>query len=443
MTSRTPTSGKGVKYNNNVDKLDNYQKDSKTKAFGNMMRTFSRTKTSQIVTTWDDVHYVNIAVLSPNFIGDTTGNVDSATAGATPIIALLDKAWEIFYTNANLKDLVAGEETSWKLYFCTYLQIMTELQMQYNLRCLLPAYTESDTVPGAIGALSYFDQSSFDIFCASMSEYPMPKGIDDILKVFFTWVVELGVAYEQYSLRIPPQLFVPYMSMYDLADFEAMRELLRVNLGNAITHAKKFGLKMGKYHDPIKPEILPLKNGDPRVLAYFNHSKFSIYDNTPAEDIIVPDGGFAGVNSTTNWTSVEYFFKDSPNETPFHVLGPWSGIYEATHNPYGGIFHTDVAAVEYRTNLQSVAEHGTAPSGSVLTDINVVSIYKLFKGFNDGAAAVFKLYLDGTNFTAAQAIDGASATWPLAQIFGLHLGTNRGKTEAENDLINYIGRLLV
>lgn len=437
-TDRKPMSGRGRGRSSAA--LDKYNKDSKSKSFGRNMRTWSRTKTSHLITSWDDVHYFTVGGLSFYFLADTTGNVDSATAVSAQMEKLYNLAWETFYVNANLKDLVVNDEAAWKLYFASMMQICIDIQLQYNCRCYLPAYTESDTVPGAYADITYFNQSSFDIFCASMKNYPVPKGVYEIVDIFCTWVVKLTQEYEAFTLRIPAAIFAPFKTKYDLADLEAMRDLLRVNLGGYTTHALKFGMKSGTWRDPVKPtEKL---TSDPDVIAHFNHAQFKIYDNQPVQFEVYGNGGHIGGNLTTNYTSHEYFFKDNPNESLIHLLAPWYGTYSAANNPYGGfILVEDVNAAEYYVSFAHCAQHGTAMANAdmgnaVLTDM-IIGLHEVAWA---NALATFLLKIDGTNFTAAKGMDDS---WPLATVNLLFKGTNRGATETNNDLLNWIGAGLV
>lgn len=428
-------SGRGQKKSD----LDSYMKNSKSKATGNFMRTFSRTKTSGLISSWDDPHYFSIMNERFMFLADATGAVDSATVGDAGGLVLLDVLWETHFQNANLKDLVATDEASWKLYFLAMLQICIDFQIQYNIRCYLPAYTESDIVSGAQAAIPYMTQSSFDIFLASMKDYPVPKGIYELVDIFATWVVQLTAEYEKHTLRIPAAIFQPFTCSYDLEDFEAMRGLLRVNLGGAITHAKKYGLGMSKWRDPLKPVEKSVSDVD--VIAYFNHNNFSYYDNQPATVVFAPNGGFGGANLTTDYTLVEYAFKDTPNESKLHVLAPWFGTYNGTNNPYGGfIRNVQPNTAEYYFNLAFTSQHGTSVSAANLGDAIISDmILLLHKASSDNVAATLNLQYGGTNFTAVKGLDDC---WPLAYYNKLFYGTGRGATETNNDLINFLGRSL-
>lgn len=436
-TNRRPTSGRGQQ--DDPSKLDSYQKASKTATVGNHMRTFARTKTSKIITAWNDPDYFHQICLYFYPLADLTGSVDPSTVLSAQLENILDLTWELFYTNANLKDLVAAEEAAWKLYFGVMFCICMEVQLQYNTRCYLPAYTESDTVSGTTTELSYFAQSSFDIFLASMKDYPVPGAIYAIVDAFATWVIQLTQPYSRFTIDIPACFINPFQAIYDLEDLEAMRNILRVNLGNTVTHAKKFGLKMGKWRDPIKPTVKTLS--DPDVIAYFNHAAMQ-YGDGAAVNIVYEDGGFRGTDLTTNYTETEYFFKDNPNESILHVLAPWFGLYNATNNPYGGlIIHADIAT-EYYINASLVALHGVGTDpvrfgyGSTrLMD----SLALLFKCFTDQTGAALSLSWNGTDFSTEQLLDDG---WLLEIFNHLYYGTNRGATETNNDLINFIGRLL-
>lgn len=436
-TDRRPMSGRGR--DNSISKLDSYNKASIKGSTGTFMRTFSRTKTSQLVTAWDDTGYLTAMNHAFKFVGDVTSAVDSATVPNAPMTKILDLAWETHFVNANLKDLVAGDETSWQLYFTCMLQICMALQIQYNFRTLLPAYAESDTTPGSAAGLAYFTQSSFDIFVASMKQYPVPKGVYNIVNLFGSWVVKMAPEYEKHTLRIPPAYLAPFVSAYDLADLEAMRNILRVNLGGAITHAKKYGLGMGSWSDPKAPTIKSVS--DPDVIAYFNHSHINFYDNQPAQQPVNPNGGFMGANLTTNYTGVEYFFKDTPNESPIHVLAPWFGTYNDPNNLYGGLITVLAAnAAEYSMSAIEFSQHDTALSTVMITDDGGMMLLNLFKCVSDSNSAVFQVSVGGTNFTASQVLDGS---WPLAVTENLFMGANRGAVETNNDLINYIGKSLI
>ena len=271
-----------------------------------------------------------------------------------------------------------------------------------------------------------------------MKEYPVPKGIYEIVDLFCTWIVQISPEYEKYSLRIPASYLVPFNSFFDLADLEAMRGLLRVNLGNMTTHAKKFGLKTGAWRDPIKPAVKTF--GDVDVIALMNHTWFDFYDNTPGIQLVQPNGGWAGDNLLTDYTAVEYFFKDTPNESPLHVLGPWFGVYDATNNPYGGfILLASPTSAEYSVNMVRSAQHAIMVTDVELTDAGAKEVMLMMKAASDSENAVFSLAYAGTNFTANQNLQDS---WPLVSMYNLFKGTGRGATETNNDLINYLGRRL-
>ena len=319
------------------------------------------------------------------------------------------------------------------------MQICASVQIQYIFRTLLPAYTESDTTPGASTTIPYFTQSSFDIFLASMKDFPVPKGIYELVNLLFGWIIKLADEYEQHAMRIPPSYFAPFNDYYDLADLEAMRELCRVNMGNTITHAKKFGLKIGKWSDPKAPVIKETSDSD--VIAYFNHQMIAWYDNQPAIDVANPNGGFMGANRTTNFTGVEYYFKDTPSESAIHVLAEFFGQTQGANARFAGVLVPGGCnAVEYTTDMLKASQHGTAVQSVLLADIVAVSVLPLFKAFHDSNSAIFQVSLGGTNFTASQTMDGI---WPYGVANKCFIGTGRGADETENDILNYIGNLLV
>ena len=435
-TSRRPTSGRAQ--SNDISKLDAYNKESKANALGNNMRTFSRTKTSRFMTAWNDTAYLTVILAGFKFLADATSLVDSLTVPSAQFLGLYDVLWETHFENANLKDLEAAEETSWKLYYAAMLTIGIELQLQYNLRTLLPAYTEADAVPTTNTEVTYLSQSSYDIFVGSMKEYPVPKGIYDLIDLFATWILQLSQPYTKYSLNIPASYMVPFVPLYDLADLEAMRNLVRVNLGNMTTHASKFGLKVGAWRDPVQPKVKDFN--DPDVIGYFNHMWFIFYDNQPANQLVQPNGGWAGANLTDDYTLVEYYFKDTPNESAMHVMGPWFGVYDGTNNPYGGfIILVSPNTTEYYLNIGYVSQHGIDLVNAPMTVDNAKQVLTMFKAASDSENAVFSLAYAGTNFTANQNL---ADTWPLATFGNLFMGKGRGATETNNDLINFLGRSL-
>ena len=435
-TARKPMSARGQ----NPSDLDTYNKASKTAAVGRNMRTFSRTKRNMLISSWNDVHGFTVLGNSFKWLGDVSGGVDAATVISAQAESILDVIWETYYTNANLKDRVDAEEAAWKLYFATAMQINIALQLQYNYRCYLPAYTEADAVPGSTTNISYFSQSSYDIFVASMKDYPIPKGVYEIVDLFCTWVVRLTESYERYTLRIPAAILCPFETLFDLEDLQAMRTLLRVNLGNFTTHAKKFGLKVGAFRDPVKPTEKICD--DPDVIAFFNHAYWYVYDDgTVTDQVCKPNGGFGGGNITTDWTLHEYMFKDEPNESLIHVLAPWFGIYDATNNKYGGVIISDMGAVaEYYINMKTVAFHGDNVA-EVDLGMGVIAdtVIGLFKATYDNRTAAVSTSITGTNLTADKGMDDS---WPLATFNRLYMGTGRGIVEAQDDLINFLGRLL-
>ena len=436
-TVRRPTSGRGQ--GNDVAKLDAYNKASKTASVGNYMRTFARTKTGQVMTTWDDIDYLTVANIYLFAISDVTTAIDDATTPSAQMEAILDLAWVTHFTNANLKDLVATDEASWKLYFAFYFQIAAAIQIQYNLRCKLPAYTENDAVPGDYSNIPYFSQSSFDIFLASMKDFPAPKGVYELVDTFFTWMVQLTQEYERFTLRIPAMVFQPFNSLYDLEDLQDMRNELRSNLGGFKTHAQKYGLGLGSWRDPVPPVMK--RTSDVDVIAYFNHSHFNYNDKNNATVVVNPDGGFMGADSSTNYTGVEYMFKDTPNESKIHVLAPWFGIYDGTHLPYGGLFkYVPATASEYYANFANCAQHGTNIGHAIMTSNVLKTILPLYKAYADGQSATFIRTINGTNFTAAQNIGGSE--WCLAKENLLFMGLGRGFDETNNDLINFIGKII-
>lgn len=431
----------GRAQDDSMAKNDSYNKDSRQQAVGNYMRTFSRSKTGQLVTAWDDEEYL---IVLNNYIyplADTTGNVDSATVPSAQFLAWLDATWELYFTNANLKDLVGGEEDAWTLYFAASFFIASALQIQYNFRCMLPAYTESDAVPGGTANIPYFSQSSFDIFCARMKDVPIPKGVFELVSVLCTWGVQLSKPYEKYTLRIPGSTLFPLNCPYDLEDLEEAFDLLRVNQGNAITHAKKFGLKMGSWKDPIKPIIKQLN--DPDVIAFFCHAHMEIVDKDPAAIEFSPNGGFAGDNVNTDYTLTEFTFFETPNESVLHVLAPIFGVYDATNNPYGGWLLNSANAAEYFISAEYVAQHGTSMTrlqyDSIKAALLVMQLHKCVFD-NKAVDGKFNVGIFGTQVTTEQGMDDV---WPLAYFNNLFYGKGRGMTETNNDLLNYLGRLLV
>ena len=435
-TNRKPMSGKGQ--DDYTKKLDTYNRDSRSKAVGNFMQTFSRTKTGQVILTWNDTDYFWIIMNTFSVLADASGAVDSATVGSAQFLAWLDDAWEMYYKNANLKDLVAADETSWKLYFCAAFFIKHGVQLMYNYRCYLPAYTEADSTPGSSSQIAYFSQESFDTFVASMKEYPMPKGVNELVDTFCTWVIEMFPPYERGTLRLPGMYVCPFNFIYDLEDLEAARDLLRVNWGGMETHAKKYGLPTEAWKDPVKPTVKQPNDVD--VIAHFTHASFEIYGDAPASVNVYPDGNFQGSDLTNDYTNTEYIFKDTPNESKIHVLAPLYGTYNATNNKYGGwIIEQDAPNVLYKINALSVSQHGTSLTSHLATTVGAQTILKLFKAYHDGNSAAFQLFIDGTNLTAAQLQVGQ---WELASDNKCFKASGRRATVTNNDLINFLGRLI-
>ena len=435
MTDRKQTSGRA---SNKYD-LDKYNKESRSAAVGNFMQTFSRTKTGLCIKTWDDTDYFHVLGNFIRTLNDVSGAVDAATTIVAQWETILDAAWHAYYTNANLKDRVDAEEAAWKLYFTAYLFIAANLQIQYNMRCYLSSYTESDTTPGANSQIPYFKQSSFDIFVSSMKEFPAPKGVYEIVDIFLTWVVVITQEYEKHTLRIPPMIIQPFNSVYDLEDLEAARGLLRVNLGNYVTHAKKFGLKSGAWRDPVKPTEKDTSDVD--VIAFFNNARFNFYDDTPAVDEVDINGGFPGGDLVNNYLLHEYYFKDNPNESKIHAFAPWFGTYDGTNNPYGGVIGvTSTAAVLYNISSMNVAQYGAAVVIGNMTNTSAKVLMMLHKCSYDNVADTFHVAITGTNITA---IRGQDDVWPLAYANKLFYANNRTAAATNNDLLNLIGRSLV
>ena len=422
-----------------TSRRDAYYKDSKTKATGKFMKTFSRSKVSQVIGAWDDADYLTIANNCFVFTDCATGAVTAANTASANMLAILDIAWELYYTNANLKDLEAAEELAWKKYFCMALQICMDVQIMYNMRCMLPAYTEADGTPGGALAIAYFSQESFDVFLSSMKDIPIPKGVYEIVDIFATWIIKLSMEYEKYTLRIPAAHFQPFNTLYDLEDYQKMRDtVMKPNMGNAITHSKKFGLKMGSWRDPIKPRFVDLTSNE--AIGFFNHARFLYDDKNHAKVVVNADGGFMGANETTNYTSVHYFFKDDPNENILHLFAHWFGLYNGTHNKYGGlIIVTPPGDSEYRLSFITVAEHGTAIAATAMTGSCANVILPLYAAYDDCNSATWAISIGATNFTASQVQEGY---WKLALYSKLFVGTNRSAVEVYNDMLNYIGRLI-
>jgi hypothetical protein len=338
-----------------------------------------------------------------------------------------------------LKDLVVAEETSWKLYFCCAAQIAMSVQIQYVMRCMLEAYNEADDQGGNMSNIPYFSQSSFDIFCASMKDIVIPKGVYELVDIFLTKVIKIAEGYSNYTLSYPESFIYLWNDQYDLEDLQAMRALMKTNYGNYLTHAKKFGMGTSKWRDPVKPMITDTNDVD--IIALLNHIHLKYYDNQPAHVEWIPNGGFTGSNLTDDYNLTEYFFKNSPNESPIHVLAPWFGTYDATNNKYGGLILEMVAsAAEYYINVASVAQHGNNIAPKALASPVANAMLNLVKCMSDNEDAQFILQISGTNFTAVQQ---AADSWPLAVTENLLFGKNRGATETNDDLLNYFARLLV
>jgi hypothetical protein len=275
-----------------------------------------------------------------------------------------------------------------------------------------------------------------------MEQYPIPKGIYELVDIFCTWCVQLSKPYERFTLKLPGCFLFPFSDRYDLADLEACRDLMRTNWGNMLTHSKKFGLKLGKWRNPIKPTIKTLK--DPDVIAFFAHAHLKFYDNQPAEVELGPNGGHTGSNLTTDYTSHEYMFLEDPNESLINVLAPWFGTYDGTNNPYGGfIKEMTVSTTEYSITILSVSQHGNDITPLKFSDDLLarftIQLHKccIDNFVQDGG---FNTAVIGDNWTATQGLDDS---WVIDVVNQLYMGSGRGATETNNDLLNYIGRLLV
>ena len=315
-----------------------YQQDSRAKASSKFMRNFNRTKTKAHMTSYDDVHHL---LVNKWCLADiTAGNPQTA------FNLLLDQAWEIAAKTGNIKDLDATQEANYKTWVQEWTVIAWDIAAQMALRPLMPAFTEASGSATSANAIYAFVQSDWDALISSLERLDCPDFIYRFIQPFL-FIIQMTNEYERAGLTIPPSYFIPICHTHTLALLQAHREAAKAVMGNAMLHSKKFGIPFSKFSsDKLKMNLVQKASiwDNQDILSYFTNVRFIMYDDGDnAQYIMHPPGGQLGGDKTGEFTNYVYPFIDGKPMPQLHAMAMLCGIYNATNNPFGGIFYAFAA----------------------------------------------------------------------------------------------------
>ena len=194
-------------------------------------------------------------------------------------------------------------------------------------------------------------------------------------------------SYSKAKITVPPSYYLPFCHRNTLADLQGYREASKVNMGDAMTHAKKFGIPFSKFSMSKLSSREILRSNmykDQDVIAIFNILPFSYTWKTgPTVKTRQHANILSGANLTTDYTNMIYVFDDSQEMSLVHALFPIFGLaYDVTNNPYGEILMcVPTAATEYMSNLLHMKILGTSWTQGLMTGLVDLHILKLHMSF--------------------------------------------------------------
>lgn len=436
MTRNQETPGrysKGHKFDN-----QEYQKKSRIDEKNQYMRSFSRTKTKLRMDAYDAEQYLTYHNQGL-YVADAAGALTTGFSNAW------DKVWEYGHTKGNMKDLVSGQETALALITGNMLQIVYDLAKQGELRALLPVYTEADT------GTFYWTQTSYDNFVNQLEGMPMPKFVENFVKVF-NFIIKTSEEYDLHSVTVPPSYIIPFGSSTaaKLSQEEARLLVAKENLANGIAQAEKFGIPMTKFSSSMIDHRV-ISDSDADARAYFNHTQYKFYNG---EQVRLSPAGRMGsqataddvaLNMTTDYSNRKYFFPGNGPDSIIDAFAPLLGHYDATNNLNGGWFiNNDADEDNADVNIFTASHYATGLAGGTIASVGY-HLLKLLASWNgiaitDESPPSFVLNINSDVNASVNGVGGEN-NWLYADYHDLSYGTGVTYAQSLNFLISNLVRL--
>jgi hypothetical protein len=312
---------------------------------GKYLPKATRNRKSEIIATFTNPYYVTQNMCSISEVAD--------------VKAALRAAFELAYdmsTGASQgRDEVGAQLTAFEEILYDWVMLLFELGFQSVNRHLFarPYELDANTAVNDANGPACATIDSFDDFVNYIEQLNLmvPQVAVDLFKKLF-FIIKLQDSYLYDATRIPERYYVWYCPQNDHTENEVYLGLIQANSALAISHAQKFGIKMTKFtasmvldgydvldaHHPKSRFIFSLPIG-----FYDNGNKVKFPHRVRGADtsyLVYADGVDAGADADF-WSYVKiYFSKDAdPNESGLEHLRMLFYPYNATYNPYGGLFY--------------------------------------------------------------------------------------------------------
>lgn len=430
---KQPRAGKGSGYDNQ----DKYLDERVKKSVGRFMPTFAYDKESEVMSTYDDTDYLVMLGLRAD------------PDGCAKLAAGCEKGYEIGAAVANMKEEVAAELTAMKDVIEDITYVLLELNAQWVIKKVMANPPRCDTATalgnGATGntAVACFEESTLADILLLLRDVEFPTvchKVADMLSVYF----KAGVEWVQGEKNIPPRYFMYYGPYEAAADMKTRVKTIRSNQAKMRMHCQKFGIKTMKWSDglikskelnPMSLEAVPLFATLPTVFRDSTDTAFREF---------FPTGNFRLDGSE----DYKFWFKEDPNENELNAIVKLMNGYNATYNPYGGIFGTNDkvnlpsggAAAQDNCGVRADYTEGTEFLGTTIAQqFQILSLfYAWYCNDSDIDIEVQGTYISNFKIKSGD----TQYTWPHAEHLQLKFGDGKYEGDTDSYLVNWLRKQL-
>lgn len=395
---------------------------------GKFMRTFSRNKKKEIMTTYDDVDYftaLTVHVHSANceYFGDAV--LEAYTRGQQV---------------GHMQDEVAAQKDALDKTADYGLELLLDLSAQWPWDNLLSNFPRLDTISatgtGAAGqvTIAHYEEATMADILQKMDKLELPVFLKKILEqVNFYFKVSEGWT-DMNMDDIPSRYFIPRMPYNAATTNKTLINLIWAEQGELKNHCKKFGIKLEQFSvDWLKPREIRFDSED--GIAYLSHANLFARDGTGTGNFQVVGSYPMHVNDGENG---KWWFKSDPNESVLNYLSPLYYNYAATYNIYGGCMNGS-SLIASGADMLAVRCKFTEPTEMLACKfIDIIDIiFKYRKFWEEGAQT--NVEIQGTEISNVDVVTAnAQVTWPYATELDLYYGTGIDETSKDQTFLAWL-----
>ena len=403
-----------------------YYKKRAAESGGGIFPRGLHSRTSQIITSFTDEHYLHIVLRS---LDDGTAN--SLTAFKNAMTACVDQG----HRSGNMKDVATGEETAFQNLCGASFCLMMDMALQLQIKEMLAYPAESDTNALAVNRPVVITTSSFDKVTNELEQRGavIPNAVIALVKEF-NFYFKIQEPYVKGVVNLPGSYLIPFAPSKILTELEVYKTAIMANQLLAVNYMNKFGVKFSSFNRSMIEGAQEFTLNSPRALQYFGHTQLHYYD-AAAIVPLVPTGDIEAADGVA---TRKYWFVKDPNEDLFHALVPFLYGYVVTDNQYGGIFDEYTCdASDNRIGVPSCEKtNSTTWNNQMIYDPEEVQIAMLWYGAWT-QTNTFNVSLTGTSLAAETDI----INWPLAFINNAKYATLIHSDEMKDGvLIGYLDK---